>query len=691
MTKQRKQPDEQFEESLRFSHIDVQRAAEPEQPNSYSLTLATETPVEVYDPRRNQVIREVLLMDGAEWPKQVPFLNAHERRDARQVIGSIRDIKREGDRLIGRPAFSSHEGAQIVRQNVDGGHQEDISVGARRLETTFIERGQTRTIKGRTFTGPMRVVTKWRVQEGSAVPIGADPNSKVSPVMRAYLDPEGMRKEQMNDEFRSLLVERGMPEDLDDAAALTWAAEYLERKADEKPAVEEEEPGDTERVACDPAEVAALVETAKLPTKLALDYIKRGLTDIEVRDAIIKEQSKINKENETVPSDIKRSIEATGSEWDKTRDAITSGLILRSGDAPEGFKPAVGHDQFQYRTLVDLGRELIKRAGGNPHVNDWEVAEAMLGGNPYNVSLRSDAVYNVSGTFTHVTANVANNTLRRSYNEAETTYQIWASRGRNVSDFKEVRRSILGEIPNPQALPENDDIKEVTYTDSHEGYKVELYALIFGISLQAILNNSLNAFTDAPAKAGQAFRRKINALVLQVLTDNAALADGVALFHSTHANVGTQGVISATTLNECYLKMLTQTGLTGAANAIVGVAPKYILMTPKQAADAYQFFGSRSWDSTNPEKINIYGPGGQRGGLVPIVEPALTANDPDAWYAIAPQGAIDTVEYAFLEGFETPQVLRDEPFNRLGMRFRVVQGVGAKALDYRGLFYNSGA
>lgn len=688
MAKQPTQPDELVNESLRFAHIDVERAVEEGQPNKYQLTLATETPVEVYDENRRQVIREVLLMDGAEWPKQVPFLNAHERRDARQVIGSIRDIRREGDRLIGRPAFSSHEGAQVVRQNVDGGHQEDVSVGARRKEAVFIERGQTRTINGRTFTGPMRVVTKWRVQEGSAVPIGADPNSKFSPVLRAYLDPEGMRKEQMNDEFRNLLVERGMPAELSDADAVRWASDNLVQKPAEPVTPTKE--NEVTRTAADPADVAKRVKAAGLDAEVALDLVTRGATDLEVRDGIIDALAQRSREAEVTHSNGD-TIRATGSEVDKVKDAMRSGLILRSGDVPEDYKPAPGYEEFRHGTLVDLGRNLIRRAGGNPNIADFEVASVMLGGHSQASLLRSDAVYNVSGTFSHVTLDVANNTLRQSYREAETTYQQWAKRGPNVTDFKEVRRSILGEMPNPQALPENDDIKEVTYNDSHEGYKVELYALMFGISLQAIFNNSLNAFTDAPSKAGQSFRRKINALVLQVLTDNAALADGVALFHSTHGNVGTQGVISETTLDECYLKMLTQTGLNSNANAIVGVAPKYILMTPKQAASALRFFRSPGIDSTNPAKVNLYGPGEARGGLVPIVEPALTTFDADAWYAIAAQNSIDTVEYAFLEGFETPQVLNDQPFNRLGIRFRVVQGVGAKALDYRGLFYNSGA
>jgi hypothetical protein len=688
MAKQRTQADELIQESLRFTTIDVERASEPEQPNNYNLTLATETPVEVFDTQRQQVIQEVLLMSGAEWPKQVPLLNGHERRDARSVLGSIRDIRREGDKLVGRPAFSTHQDADTVRKNVDGGHQQDISIGARRKAAVFIERGQTRTIEGRTYTGPMRVVTKWRAVEGSAVPIGADPNSKFSPIMRAYLDPEGMRKEQMNDEFRNLLIERGMSADLDDTAAVRWAAENLVQKPEET-VTPKEEPEVT-RVAASPADVAKRVKTAGLDAQVALDLVTRGATDLEVRDGIIDALAKKSQTNPTTPSETTR-FEATGSEWEKVTDAMRSGLILRSGDVADDFKPAVGHEEFRHGTLVDMGRNLIRRAGGNSNIPDWEVATVLLGGNSHTSLLRSDAVYNVSGTFSHVTLDVANNTLRQSYREAETTYQRWAKKGQNVTDFKEIRRSILGEMPNPQALPENDDIKEVTYNDSHEGYKVELYALMFGISLQAILNNSLNAFTDAPSKAGQSFRRKINALVLQVLTDNAAMADGVALFHSTHANVGTQGVISETTLDECYLKMLTQTGLNSGAGAIVGVAPKYILMTPKQAASALRFFVSPSVDSNNPAKANIYGPSGIRGGLEPIVEPALTTFDADAWYAIAAQNSIDTVEYAFLEGFETPQVLNDSPFNRLGIRFRVVQGVGAKALDHRGMFYNSGA
>jgi hypothetical protein len=697
---------------FRKAHLEIERAATGEQAgdDSLKIVLASETPVPVFDIARGRVINEVMLMSGGSWPNQFPMLNTHNRNDAASGLGSVRDIRREGDQLIGRPAFSRRNHAQEVRQDVIDGHITDASIGARRLESVWIDRGQSRVIDGKTFEGPVRVVTKWRAHEASIVLVGADPTSKFSTAQRAYFDPEGLEAETVNDQFRAFLVERGMPADLDDTAALDWAQKNWVPGKAQVPAIERNDDGDEvpakpvkkakakPAVEEDPinraAEIRAQCKAVGLDSDFALDCIERDLDDLELKDEIIRVLSDRTKKN-----GIKASvnIEHTGSEKVKVHDALRDGLLQRafegSGlDLPEDFKPAAGAEEFKHRSLVEIGRTLMARNGENINVPDATVALRLLGEREDGYIERAEGpFYNVSGMFKNVTLDVATNTLRASYNEVPGSYQIYAKRGPDVQDFKEVRRSILGEFPDPEVLPENEEINDTTYKDSGEGYKVDVYASIFSVSLQAILNNRLNAFSDAPAKQGRAFQRKINKLVLGVLTGNEALSDGVALFHATHGNLGTQGVISTITLNEGYQKLLEQKGLDG--KTIVGVAPRYCLFSPKQAGDALQFFTSAGLALTNHNSAvqNIYGPGGVRGGLIPIIEPQLTAWDADSWFLIAGQNDADTVEYAFLSGFATPQVLQESSFNRLGLRYRIVQAVGAKAIDHRGLFWNTGA
>ena len=51
----------------------------------------------------------------------------------------------------------------------------------------------------------------------------------------------------------------------------------------------------------------------------------------------------------------------------------------------------------------------------------------------------------------------------------------------------------------------------------------------------------------------------------------------------------------------------------------------------------------------------------------------------------------DTVEIAFLNGQSEPFMEQMDPWNKDGVSYKVRIDAGAKALDYRALYYNYGA
>ncbi|MHC1741520.1 MAG: hypothetical protein AB9873_00650 [Syntrophobacteraceae bacterium] len=63
---------------------------------------------------------------------------------------------------------------------------------------------------------------------------------------------------------------------------------------------------------------------------------------------------------------------------------------------------------------------------------------------------------------------------------------------------------------------------------------------------------------------GRAANRAVSDDIWGLLTANAAMGDGVAIFHSTHKNLGAQGALSETTLTELRKLMRLQTGMNGA-------------------------------------------------------------------------------------------------------------------------------
>ncbi len=156
------------------------RAASPEsiddEGRSVEAVIATEEPAEVYDYERYELITEILLMDGVEMPtsKQIPLLDAHQRFEAANVLGSIRGLKKEGKFLIGRAHFSGVADVEDIWQKVREGHLTDFSAGYRPIDSQWVPEGETYSFKGRSFAGPVRVTKRWKIREGSIVPIGAD-------------------------------------------------------------------------------------------------------------------------------------------------------------------------------------------------------------------------------------------------------------------------------------------------------------------------------------------------------------------------------------------------------------------------------------------------------------------------------------------------------------------------------------
>ena len=175
-----------------------------------------------------------------------------------------------------------------------------------------------------------------------------------------------------------------------------------------------------------------------------------------------------------------------------------------------------------------------------------------------------------------------------------------------------------------------------------------------------------------------------------MLTANAAMSDGTALFAAGHSNLDASGAVpSVAELNVAYTAMMTQTGLGG---EIVNVEPKYIIGPPSLRGTILQLLGSFSDPAVggsaagNSNVVNIH-----QNALTPIIEPQLEANSSTAWYLASDPSRIDTVEIAFLSGEETPVLESEFDFDKDVWKYKVRQTFGVKAIDWRGLYKNPGA
>jgi len=372
-------------------------------------------------------------------------------------------------------------------------------------------------------------------------------------------------------------------------------------------------------------------------------------------------------------------------------------LNFRTGDMVD-FKPKRGN--YGLQSLPKLAEQCLIQAGV-PYakvaaLSPMQLAQIAMGKDPAQLGLgylASDASYNVSGMFSNILLDAANVTLRRSYNDARTTFQIWMKQGPSVADFKLVNRVIAGELGDPRAVPEDGEFEETTLTDGKEAYRVTVWGEIVSLSWQLIVNDQLGSFTEIPAKLGRAMRRKQNRIAYAAVKANAAMADTYALFDDTnHSNRTTGSLTTSQNYIDAFAtmerKMANQVGLSTDSGTL-GYMPKYLVYPTALDQILRTTLSSSSVASSNPGTTNIY-----QSAYELVKEPELNAaqGGSDTRFILsADQNEVDTFEYAYLQGLEAPVIEQEMSFERLGMKRRIYQAFGIKALDHRGMQDHTGA
>ena len=647
-----------------------------EKTRSVEVIGATESPVPMFDSERWEVIPEVLLMSGLQMPdsRQIPLLDTHSRYSTSDVIGSFRDMKIEGDRLIGRAMFSTAPEAEGAWLKTREGHLTDYSVGYRTLEKEYVPANTTTNIQNRSFTGPVNIVTKWIPREMSSCPIGADEQAKA----RSATPPEKQQKEQkMNKELRLFLESRGLSKGATEEEAIRFMDTLQtrtetpavmadsERSAEVSKAVLKATKAENERI----REITSMCVRQEIPTDKMSELLEPGVSLDAARKVVLDllcERSSANNPGFRTPAqtEAQRAIVVGADERDKFRSAAEDSIILRTGKQIE--KPAAGAIDLRGFSMRELARESLRVSGGNFSGD----AMGMIG----RALTTSD--------FPLILANIANKSLFAGYEAASETWQKWCGVG-SVSDFKTNTVVRAGETADLDQIREDDEYKYGTRAEAQEQYSIATYGKLFNISRQAIINDDLGALTDIPAAHGEAAGRKVGDLAYAVLTANSAMGDGTALFHGNHGNLGTAGVVGTTTIAEAIKLLALQKDIGGKRR--LNIAPKFFIAPSSLAQAAQTFFGSSVIGTqANPNQINIYA------GLCELIfEPRLFDDSATAFYLAGDKGK--TVNVYFLNGNQAPYMETKQGWNVDGVEYKVRIDAGAKAIDWKSLLKNAGA
>ncbi len=343
--------------------------------------------------------------------------------------------------------------------------------------------------------------------------------------------------------------------------------------------------------------------------------------------------------------------------------------------------------EFRGRRIVNVARQWLTLLGFTDHqtMSDYDIAEMVFNPQAIAQGLGGMMMAHSTSDFPLLLANVANKTLRAAYVEAPVGWPTWARAVTNP-DLKQVDRVSFGEAGNLAVIAEGGEYTEVTMAETKESYKLVKYGKQFTITLETIINDDLGAMTRLPAMLGAAARRTEDVIAYGIITANANMADGNALFSANHSNLVTSGGAPTTSrISALAALMAKQTGQS--TDAKLNIQPA-ILMAPIALQHVVLQILTSTADPAGSHAgvANIW-----QGQLIPNFHPLLDADSTVQWYMLASTSQIDTVEMAFLEGAQQPFVGQVSDPKKDGRTYNVRHFAAAKAIDWRGMAEDDGA
>lgn len=632
------------------------------------------------DPWSGRVYEEILSLDPAHVDLSrlnggAPLLNAHDAFDLEDVIGVVERawIARENGTYVGRATvrFSDRLDVEPIWQDVRGGIIRNVSVGY------AVRAYEVREEEG---TVPMWTAVDWQPLELSAVPIGADgaagfrsqPAPTLCRLLRQASPSHSTEKDIPMSDVTPAAAEPERIEPVADVPAeapapvevrsVAPAPELVSRAVPQEPAFKPDQILAQER-----SRIAGIYEAARklhVEQAVADDLVKRGTSLAEARGFLIDAAAAKDAAIETRPHVRAGDLDAT----ETRRSAVEAALLHRF--EPGKFRLTDAAREWRGLSLIEMARGFLEAEGIRVKgLGRDEIATRAL---------------HTGSDFPQILAGVTNRTLRDAYEAAPRTYQAIARRA-TVADFKSVQRLQLGEAPQLEKVNEAGEFKRGSIGEAKETYRVETYGKVVGITRQVLINDDLDAFTRVPSLFGTAAATLESDVVWSIFTANLAMADGKALFHAGHSNLaGTGTALDVANLAKARTAMSKQTGLDG--KTVLNIRPTFLVVPTSLELAAEQLLAQ----NIVPTRVGDVVPATIR-SLSVVSEPRLDpASGAVPWYLVASPTAIDTIEYAFLEGQDGVFIETRMGFDVDGVEIKARLDFGAKAIDWRGLYKNPG-
>lgn len=405
-------------------------------------------------------------------------------------------------------------------------------------------------------------------------------------------------------------------------------------------------------------EIRSIAKTASLDQAWIDTQIDADATLDQVRAAALDAMSK----RSPIISNIKVGTDHTDPV--SIRSAMADALAHRL--APAACKLEGRATEFRGHRVLDMVGDLAAANGERINLRDQD-----------GLLQRAVGAHSTSD-FPLLLADAANKALLAQYQVAAPTYRKWAAR-KPFTDFKEHSFLRVGDVPSFKEVNEGGETVYGTISESAEKIRAKEYGTGIAIGRRALINDDLSALSDFSSGIAIRAANDENRLAYGVLAANAALSDGVALFHATHKNkAASGGAIDATSIGAAVAALRAQKSLDG---MVLNLQPAYLVVGPAYEVAARQILASVN--ATKAADVNVWS------NVAELVVDASIAGN--AWYLFAAPAAAPVAVYGYVAGSEGPQVRSERDFDTQSLKVAASLDFAVGIIDFRGAFFNSGA
>jgi len=606
--------------------------------------------------------------------------------NARQGVGHTQRVTIENGQVIAEGLVSRDTSwARDVAKSGVNGFPWQASIGAAVEEAEFVPNGQSITVNGRTFAGPLHVVRKAILKEISFVDSGAD--SATSARIAAQ------KKEQSSMEEQNTSTQTEVPQEEESVGTTTVA------DPDAQPVVEARVDETQEQT--QPKPPASTITTGNATT------LEASATD----DAVTRMRQQVAAETRRIETIRKvcggkhTDIEAQAIEegWDEIRTELHVLRASRPQVPAVQVRPRNGSPQvFEAVALMAGGlsssrieavyaEPILEAADKLRGIGIQEFCELACG--KQLPRFRRDATGWLQAAFSTtalpgILSNIANKMLLEGYDYIEDAWRKIAKIA-SVNDFKEHSRyRMTGSFKFEQVGPDGE-LKHGKLDEQKFGQKADTHGIMFALTRQMIINDDMGAFTDIPRQIGMGAAESIADATWGLWLSNPVQSDSKTFFHADHANyaAGADTALAVDSLSDAEVMFGLQTKPNGKP---LGIPASILLVPTALKVPAEMLMKSILLNETttaDKPKANTNPHAGkfQVVSSVYLSNASFTGASSKAWYLLADPNRLPAIEVAFLNGVDRPTVEKtDADFNTLGIQFRGYIDFGVREQDHRG-------